>query len=431
MTRPTLTVEIALSTRPTETPTWVDVTDRVRGVLDITRGRTNELDRFEAGTCSLALDNGDRQFDPHNSGGAHYGQLLPLRRLRVTASHPTMDGYSPATHGMFSGFIESWTPKYTGGMGAVVEVRAVDGFKILAMQNLNTDYPEEDVGARINRVLDEVGWTVGASWVLDSASNGVLGTTTKLAPNGERLIDGGISQVMAQWLEGVSALQHLQEVAALEGGWFFFDEDGRAVFHNRHSNVRPPLYVNRNTWVNDLSAAGLWFGYPYPAYDTLEFEYGDDLIYNEVRVERDGGWEQVVGDVASQSAYWKRTLQLGSVPLVSDDDALQMANWLLGRYKEPLLRISRMGMGDHDNTISWYHALIMRPHEQARIVFAPPGGGAVIEQYVLVQGVQFRFDVESGKREAVFRLSPDDPNRYWILGNAAQGLLGQTTRLMW
>jgi hypothetical protein len=42
-----------------------DVTADVR-FLSIERGRSRELDAFQAGRCSLVLDNSDREYDPLN-----------------------------------------------------------------------------------------------------------------------------------------------------------------------------------------------------------------------------------------------------------------------------------------------------------------------------------------------------------------------------
>ncbi|MGW6535216.1 LamG-like jellyroll fold domain-containing protein [Streptomyces sp. NPDC055051] len=61
---PKVTVEVAFDGGPfSKSYTWTDISDYVRG-FQIRRGRNYELDRIEAGTLSLTLDNSDGRFTP-------------------------------------------------------------------------------------------------------------------------------------------------------------------------------------------------------------------------------------------------------------------------------------------------------------------------------------------------------------------------------
>ncbi|MEU9975086.1 LamG-like jellyroll fold domain-containing protein [Streptomyces sp. NPDC051014] len=63
-TIPKVTVEVAFDGGPFSSAyTWTDVSDFVTG-LQVRRGRNNELDRIEAGTLSVTLDNSDGRFTP-------------------------------------------------------------------------------------------------------------------------------------------------------------------------------------------------------------------------------------------------------------------------------------------------------------------------------------------------------------------------------
>jgi hypothetical protein len=63
-TIPKVTVEVAFDGGPfSNSYTWTDISDYVRG-FQVRRGRNNELDRIEAGTLSLELDNSDGRFTP-------------------------------------------------------------------------------------------------------------------------------------------------------------------------------------------------------------------------------------------------------------------------------------------------------------------------------------------------------------------------------
>lgn len=82
---PKVKVELALASGPAQAPVWTDVTPYVRG-FRIRRGRDDVLNRFQAGELSdLELDNRDRRFDPGNAAGPHFGNLRPMKRVRVRA----------------------------------------------------------------------------------------------------------------------------------------------------------------------------------------------------------------------------------------------------------------------------------------------------------------------------------------------------------
>jgi hypothetical protein len=63
-TIPKATVEVAFDGGPfSSSYTWTDVSDYVEG-FQVKRGRNSELDRIEAGTLALSLDNSDGRFSP-------------------------------------------------------------------------------------------------------------------------------------------------------------------------------------------------------------------------------------------------------------------------------------------------------------------------------------------------------------------------------
>lgn len=89
MTRPTVSTCVAFLTKPTaSTQTWTSVASYHRAI-NTHRGRQSELDRDEAGTCSVTLKNDDRRFDPTYTSSLYYPYILPMRRIRVGASTVT------------------------------------------------------------------------------------------------------------------------------------------------------------------------------------------------------------------------------------------------------------------------------------------------------------------------------------------------------
>jgi len=64
---------------------WTDISPWVYKA-DWARGRQHELDKFEAGTATLLVDNNDGRFSPWNTASPYNGYLLPMRYLQIRAS---------------------------------------------------------------------------------------------------------------------------------------------------------------------------------------------------------------------------------------------------------------------------------------------------------------------------------------------------------
>lgn len=153
MALPTLAVDIGFATDPGLPPTWVDISEYVRSA-SIRRGRSHELDRVEAGTATVLLDNRDGRFDPANALSPYWPNVLPMRQVRIRATWEGV-GYI-----LFRGYIESWPQSWaSGGVGdATVTLQAVDGFKPFALATLNGTFASGLSGDRIAAVLSAIGW---------------------------------------------------------------------------------------------------------------------------------------------------------------------------------------------------------------------------------------------------------------------------------
>ena len=131
---------------------FYDISDRVQSV-STRRGKSEALDRIDAGLSSITLNNTDRLFDPLYESGLYYGQLVPRREVRIRANDEPV----------FFGYVEDFDLDYAPGNRATVRVDVADAFGALANARIDElDPPSELAGARINRVLDlpEVGWPV-------------------------------------------------------------------------------------------------------------------------------------------------------------------------------------------------------------------------------------------------------------------------------
>lgn len=179
---PAMKIEAGFGSSPTNpSPTWTDITTYTRSA-DYSRGRQHDLDRFEPGTGSLLLNNRDRRFDPTNTAGPYYPNLVPGVRIRVTATWAAVD------HVRFLGFVEKWDPQWPGGGQSDTVVEMADMLSLLA----TIDAPAGTWAIQIPtttglRAWWRLGEAAGATMAID-ANNRFHGTYT--APGGKVDADG-------------------------------------------------------------------------------------------------------------------------------------------------------------------------------------------------------------------------------------------------
>jgi hypothetical protein len=170
MVRPSAVCEIAFATDPGATPTWVDVSQWLME-FTVERGRQQELNRVEAGTARIVLDNQDRRFDPSNAASPYAPNVVPMRRVRLSAL------YNSVTYRLFSGYVETWPPEYPGPLDSNVEVQATDAFKVFNLANLPSQLYSSLVKGASPVAYWRLGETTGTS-AADSSGNSHIGTYT-------------------------------------------------------------------------------------------------------------------------------------------------------------------------------------------------------------------------------------------------------------
>lgn len=164
-------VEIAFATAPlATTPTWTDVSTYVRE-LGIRRGRTSEFTDFSPGLLTITLDNADRRFDPEYASSPYVGNLLPMKKIRVTLTSGAVAA------AVFTGYVMGWPQSYRQ-WDSTVTITAVDASRFLEQSLLPSS-------AYAYEVLED---SPAAYWPLQSAEGG----TTVDVVAGRTLSSGGI-----------------------------------------------------------------------------------------------------------------------------------------------------------------------------------------------------------------------------------------------
>jgi hypothetical protein len=109
-------------------PNWVEVTQYVRDI-NVKRGRGNDLQQFPSGSATLTLDNRARLFDPFNTAGTYYGNLLPRRQIKIVGQ------WAGVTYPIFRGFIAGWPVGYSdGGKDSTVQIDCFDLIGLMAAE---------------------------------------------------------------------------------------------------------------------------------------------------------------------------------------------------------------------------------------------------------------------------------------------------------
>jgi hypothetical protein len=358
---------------------FYDVTDYVINI-NSNRGRSRELDKYNAGGLEVVFDNSTRVFDPLNSASPYAGQIVPHREIRVKSNGSAV----------FYGLIDDWNLNYNPGGDNTAAAVASDGFTLFAQQTLSAHTATPQLtGARINAVLDrpEVNW---------DATN--------------RNIDIGTINLQGDVVDdGTAALGYLQVVETTESGNLFIDKSGRITFQD---TLTGPSSVGLVTLTDDGT------GIPF---SNVSVVYGSELLYNRIVITRAGGVPQVSEDTDSQIAYGISSLNMDGLLFNSDADSLALADELLGTYSEPEYRFDSITVQMSElSTVQQNSLLALELTDQVKIKFTPNNIGAQIVKYGQITGIDHRVGIFV--HELTFRFRTLEYAEF-VLDDAVFGLL--------
>lgn len=175
-------VEIAFTDGPyVVSPTWTDVSSYVRD-MQIDRGVSDDWDLVASGSATVTLSNLTRRFDPFNTAGPYYGNLLPRRQIRIRAAH------GGSTYNVFRGFIDGWPPAWTdAGYDSTVTLSCFDALDLLGSA------PMPPVWS--SRYINDLG--AEHFWKMDDPIVG-SGTTVNFTDSGTRATPIASSNIIYQ-----------------------------------------------------------------------------------------------------------------------------------------------------------------------------------------------------------------------------------------
>jgi hypothetical protein len=364
---------------------YFDISDRLIAT-STARGKNQALDRIDAGTSSIVVDNSDRHFDPLYPNGPYFGQLIPRRTVRITCNDQPV----------FIGAIDDFDIVYAPSNRSQVRIDVSDAFSTLTNSGLEEFTPSAQLsGARVNAVLDrpEVDW-----------------------PAAEREIDTGNSTMLGALVaEGTSVLEYLQLVSNSEFGDLFIGKDGKVVFRERNAVPNTPNLV-----FSDEVVAGAYTGIQFASVNNV---YGSENLYNRILISNAGSpvLEASAADTESQTVYGPRSYSQSNLLVASQSELQFLADYLLARFKEPQYRFESLTVVMDTLTEANQDAVLdLEIGDIVLVRFEPSDIPPAIEQYVRIIGISH--DWTSTSKNITFALERLD-FAIFILDNAVLGVL--------
>lgn len=242
-----------------------------------------------------------------------------------------------------------------------------------------------------------------------------LGTILDLIsfPVGDRNIDTGNSTVQAASFAGQTLLEHAQLLEKTEAGLLFM-EAGEVRFVGRHNRYLSPYDTLQATFGDSTGES---------EYTDLAYDYDYGSIVNDVRLTREGGATQVATDATSDADYYTATYEDDGFLNQTDSELLDRANWLLGRLKDPILRVESLRVEPTPSNGLFATVVPLKVGDRIRVKRTPQDISPAIDQELHIEGIE----VEAGNLHwlMTLRVSPADTVDYWIWDTA---LWGETTR---
>lgn len=364
----------------------IDVTSQVTGAT-IRRGRDRVFDHYDSGTAVITLIDETGDLNPENPSGPYYGDILPMRQVRISAA------YSGSDYFLFSGYITSWDYEWPKGADyARVTITANDGFRLLNLAEID-DLPTAAAGdlpgTRVNQVLDAAGW-----------------------PSSQRTISSGDVTLQDDPGGIRPALQALQQVEDTELGALYMAANGDAVFKSRTTLSQQA--TNPKTYFDDTDTD--------IQYQTIDVRLDDTDLANDVTVTRTGGTAQTVTDAASIAQYFRRSLSRTGLLMETDSAALGQATSILNYRKNVQLLVTAIGLDISSPSDRVAAALELDIGDPIEVTRTGPGGAIVAD--LTVQGVAHQITPASWFTTFSTALPLSTA---FVLGSSEFGILGTST----
>jgi hypothetical protein len=361
----------------------IDLTPQVRNIT-IDHGRNVQSDTYEAGTAVIRIIDPTSQWNPQNTSSEFYPYLVPLRKIRVSATTDTAQEF------LFSGYTTEYRYFYDQAeqMG-YVDIYAADAFRLFNLAQVATVADSgagQATGTRIGKILDQVQF-----------------------PNSMRTISTGQSLCQADPATLRTSLAAIKNVEFSEQGAFYIDGSGTAIFKSR------------NEVASSISGTPIEFnqtgGIPYR---NVVFTFDDKLIINSASMQRIGGTAQVYQNAASIAKYFPHQYSAQDLVIDTDANALNIAATYVATRAETVIRIDAMTVDLLDPAVPTDTIIGLDYFTNVRISNIQPDGSTIVKT-LQVQGLRWEIS-PNAMQCTVTTLEPIVDG--FIIGSAERGIIG-------
>jgi hypothetical protein len=351
--------------------------------ISIRRGKNRELDQFNAGTATVSFDNSSRILDPLNDDSPYYPFVLPRSPITILANGVPI----------YAGLVVDWNLDYDIANQDRMYAQCSDDFTVLANQTLNAFTPSAELsGARVSAVLNR----------------------PEISYQGARAIGTGSSNLGAYAVSaGTNVLNYLQLVSKSEQGYIYIAADGTLTFKGRTEVLNPVAGA-------DFTAGGS--GIPY---QTLVNEFGDELLYNYIVTESPAGGPFDAIDTTSQALYQSQQYKASDLLNSSASEVEALGQYLLGKYKNPVLRFTGMATQMASLTLDQQTACLNLDLTDIASITKTfvQGTPSSVTQTVIVSGISH--NITPGSHIIAYSFESTDGNQYLTLDDVIFGVLDQ------
>jgi hypothetical protein len=372
---------------------FADLTTMVQSV-NINRGRSRQLQEFNAGTATVSFWNKSRALDPLNTAspywntGANMTGIVPRLPIQILANGIPI----------YTGLIQDWNVDYDTGNNDIVYASCADDFTVLASTTLAANtVTAQTSGERINTVLNYAEVLYQGSRDIGNGSS-TLGATASSA-------DFSISQ-------GTPLLNYLQTVALSEQGYLFMSANGTLTFKGRSQVLNPSSDA---VFTGDSSV-----GIPY---QTLMNQFGDELLYNVVVTQSPAGGPFTATDNDSVAQYQAQTYSATELLNSTTAEVESLGQYLLGRYRQPQLRFTGLSTQLLALDLAKQNTCLnLDLTDVCNVVkhFAV-GSPSSVDQTVIVSGISH--NITPGSHIITYTFESTDGNAYLTLDDPVFGTL--------
>jgi hypothetical protein len=364
----------------------VDLTPNVYQI-NITRGRNIQRDQYEAGQCIVRVLDPLSYFNPQNTASPYYGKLVPLRKVRVSATTSTTQKY------LFSGYVTEYRYTYpinqdTGYVDLICE----DAFRLFNLANIATVADSgagQDTGTRIGKILNQVSF-----------------------PSSMRTIATGANTCVADPATNRTSLAAIKNAEFSETGAFYMDGSGTAVFKSR-AQVMASLAATPTAF----NQSG---GIPYK---NLKFSFDDKLIINQANLTRVGGSLVTEINQTSIDKYFPHSVTQNDLVAETDAIVTNIAKEYVATRQETTIRIDEMVVDLLDPAVPTDTMIGLDYFDNLLITNVQPDGSTIVKN-LQYQGINW--DITPNKMTAtITTLEPIADG--FIVGSSYYGIIGTNT----